>query len=126
MNTRFFPRDTRLSLALAAAALLLLSGCGTMAPQGSTTVHQEWDAAPVLPPLAPRYVEVAAVELPALCGDYPKMLLYGCAKRDYAKRECVIYTAPKPEQWLLDHERKHCAGYDHPVPGLHLAAGRLA
>jgi hypothetical protein len=26
---------------------------------------------------------------------------------------CFIYTAPRPAAWLMAHERKHCAGWDH-------------
>ena len=93
--------------AAAIATLLALAGCGHV------LVQEDWDAAPTLPPLEPVYVEVAASELHELCRGSPGMYLYGCARRDYEVRACFIFTGPQPEKWLLDHERKHCAGFDH-------------
>ena len=99
----------RTAAALALAALAALSGC-------AVTVHEQWDAAPKHPPLPAVNVVVAATDLAGVCGNYPGMKLYGCAKRDYARRVCVIYTAAQPAQWLLEHERKHCDGWDHAAP----------
>ena len=100
----------RAPLALAVASGLALAGCGNLG------VHADWDATPAFPPLDPVYVEVAASELARVCGDYPGMYLHGCARRDFEMRTCFIYTAPRPPAWLLEHERKHCAGYDHGAP----------
>lgn len=96
----------RSSAAAYATCLVSLTGCHGV-------IREDWNPEPTLPPLEPIYMEVHASQLPSLCGDHPGMLLYGCAKRDYVMRECVIYTEPNPPRWLLDHERRHCAGWDH-------------
>ncbi|MND04329.1 hypothetical protein D3C83_245470 [compost metagenome] len=41
------------------------------------------------------------------------MQLHGCAIRVFDARVCLIYTGPQPAAWLIQHERKHCAGWDH-------------
>lgn len=101
-------RSTGLA-ALAAASLLLLPGCAAM-------VHDDWHPHPTHKPLPPYNVVVAAAELPKICGDYPGMQLHGCAVRDFGSNVCVIYTGPQPAAWLLEHERRHCAGWDHDMP----------
>ena len=96
--------------AITMVALGALTGCGSLG------VQSEWDARPSYPSLEPVYVEIPASELQRTCGRYPGMALYGCARRDFEMRACFIYTAPQPATWLLEHERKHCAGYDHGPP----------
>lgn len=91
-------------------ASLTLAGCTGMG------VEDDWDTAPKLPPLEPVYVEVPGPDLARACGNYPGKYLHGCARRDYEMRACFIYTRQNPPQWLLEHERKHCAGYDHGAP----------
>ena len=97
---------TKMAAINGTACLVSLSGCQLM-------VEADWYPERTLPPLDPIHVEVAASQLPGLCSNQPGMLLYGCAKRDYTARVCVIYTERDPPQWLMDHERKHCAGWDH-------------
>lgn len=112
----------RLAAARAALAALAttLAGCGSMA----IGVQDDWQAQPSHPPLPPFNVVVAAGDLPQICGDFPGKRLYGCAQRNYEANVCIIYTAARPAQWLLEHERKHCAGYDHGRSTLTTAAVR--
>ncbi len=93
------------SIIAALAATAALGGCQTM-------VQQDWESAPTMRPLPASYVEVASSELTRVCGEHPG-ILFGCARRDYVALTCVIYTGPNPQVWLLDHERKHCAGWNH-------------
>jgi hypothetical protein len=88
-----------------------LPGCAQLAAQVAAEI--DWEAAPRHARLEPVYVEVDPSELPRLCGNQPGALFFGCARREHESRRCVIVTGPRPAQWLLDHERKHCAGYDH-------------
>ncbi|MEO5691739.1 MAG: hypothetical protein ABIQ72_01325 [Usitatibacter sp.] len=85
---------------------LLASGCQVIAPS-------QWEDRAVLPALPVTYLEVPRTEMVAICADHSGQRLLGCAKRDYAKRTCTIVTGSNPDLALLDHERKHCAGYDH-------------
>lgn len=106
-------------------ALSLLAALGSIALSGCATIVQDdWHAAPSFPPLRPCHVEVANSDLARLCGDQPGMRLYGCAIRDVSSSVCLIYTGPAPAAWLMEHERKHCTGWDHgPThPRTHVAA----
>ena len=66
------------------------------------------------------------MDLPRICGDHSGMRVYGCAFRVVEAKVCIIYTPPAPAAWLIEHERKHCAGWDHgPTRGVvekHVAA----
>lgn len=104
--------------AAVAAACLTLAGCGTL----PGAVEDDWHAAPAHPALPPVNVVVPASELPRICGHFPGKQLYGCAQRMFADNICIIYTAARPAAWLLEHERKHCAGYDHGAPTTRTAA----
>jgi hypothetical protein len=95
------PRLAALGLALA------LHGCG------GALVREDWLPHPTHPQLEPRHVEVSADILARVCGQYPGLVLYGCAVRELTARTCYIYTTPRPAAWLMEHERKHCAGWDH-------------
>ena len=96
------------AVAAMAACALAVVGCQPLTVQG------DWDERAVLPALPMAYLETAPARLAAECGEqHPGAVLYGCAKRDYAMRLCTIVTGPSPAAWLLDHERKHCAGFDH-------------
>ena len=98
---------SRLIPSAAIACGLLLQGCG------AALVQDDWHAHPTHPALPAHHIEVAAAELPRICGDHPGMRLHGCAVRMVDARVCVIYTAAKPAAWLMAHERKHCDGWDH-------------
>ena len=88
----------------------MLEGCG------NAPVNADWDLRANLPPLPVAYLVVARSELESICGAHPGMYLHGCAKRDFVARVCTIVTGPQPAAWLLDHERKHCDGWDHGTP----------
>lgn len=83
---------------------------------GGALVRSDWLAHPTHPPLEPRHFEVADADLGRVCGHTPGATLYGCAVRLVAERSCIIYTGPRPAAWLIEHERKHCAGWDHGPP----------
>ena len=103
-------RKATRSILLIAAALVTMvtvSGCGGLG------VQEDWLPRATLPALPVAYAEVEASHLIRVCGDHAGMKVYGCAKRDFKARTCTIYTGPTPAVWLLDHERKHCAGFDH-------------
>jgi hypothetical protein len=102
----------RLARALAAIGLVaLLQGCGT------ALVQDDWHAHPTHPALPPHHIELAERDLPRACGEHAGMRVHGCAVRLVAERVCLIYTGPRPAAWLLEHEHKHCAGWDHgPAP----------
>jgi hypothetical protein len=103
-------RALRLPAAIAVA--LVLQGCA------GALVQDDWHAAPAHAPLQPYHIEIASSDLPRVCGKYPGMMLHGCAQRIADAGVCLIYTAPHPAAWLMEHERKHCAGWDHgPQPG---------
>ena len=93
------------ALAVAVAGLAL-GGCATI-------VQDDWHDHPTHPSLPARHIVVAAKDLARVCGDYPGQRLHGCAIRVVDARVCLIYTPPQPAAWLLEHERKHCAGWDH-------------
>ena len=103
------PRLPRIRSVLATAALVPACGCTQL------FVRADWNEAPTWAPLQPVYFEVSPSELYANCriSVAPGFTLYGCARRDYWIGACLIFTPPNPEPWLLEHERKHCAGWDH-------------
>ena len=95
-----------LRLAIAAGSALL-HGCAAQ------MVQDDWHEHPSHAPLPAKHIEVPEKDLPRLCGNYPGLRLHGCAIRLADARVCIIYTAANPAPWLMEHERKHCAGWDH-------------
>ena len=93
-------------LIAAIAAALALQGCA------EAMVRADWQERPAYPALAPYHIEIASSELPRICGAHPGTL-HGCAIRVVDARVCLIYTGPRPAAWLMEHEHKHCAGWDH-------------
>jgi hypothetical protein len=92
------------------AAALLMEGC-TLMPSDTT----EWLPGPLHPALRPYHIEVGDDALAGACGNPPTMhlRLHGCALRVTEERLCIIYTKANPASWVMEHERKHCAGWDH-------------
>ena len=86
---------------------VLLQGCGSL------VVQSDWLDRPTHAALPYYHIELAQEELPRACGNAPALALHGCAVRIPEARACIIYTAPRPAAWVLDHERRHCAGWDH-------------
>ena len=108
----------RARIVIAAVACVALSGC--------VMVREDWLDHPTHAALPPYYIEIAQADLNRACGNYPGVV-YGCAIRLPVDRACLIYTSPKPARWLLEHERKHCAGWDHgPLAGSNDSTGDLA
>ena len=89
------------------AAAALAQGC-SLPP-----VSAEWLPEPAHPELRPYHVEIPKEQLAQACANAPALALHGCAVRVPQERLCIIYTTPNPEKWVMDHERKHCAGWDH-------------
>jgi hypothetical protein len=92
------------------AAALLIEGC-TALPSDTT----EWLAGPLHSPLRPYHIELRDDQLASACGNPPALLLHlqGCALRVAEEDLCIIYTRANPASWVMEHERKHCAGWDH-------------
>lgn len=91
-------------------ALVLLSGCAVLEYEA-----EGWEARPSHKPLTPYYI--VSDDVASACGIYGAGLLtHGCARRDYASGLCIITTGPNPPEWLLVHERRHCAGFNHAAP----------
>ena len=90
-----------------AAGSLLLEGCASM------FVQTDWLPQPTHPALPEYHVEIGDEELPRACRNAPALRVYGCAVRVPEARVCIIYTTPAPATWVMDHERRHCAGWDH-------------
>lgn len=89
------------------AAGLALSAC-THLP-----VYEEWEARPSHPALPAAFIVVDSDGIDRNCGSPPGLYVYGCASRDYGRRACLVYTRVNPESWLVEHEKKHCEGWDH-------------
>jgi hypothetical protein len=94
-------------ISVVAAAGLLLGGCGSL------SVHTDWLPEATHSPLPPYHIEIPTDELPLACLNAPALPVHGCAVRMPEVNVCIIYTTPRPAGWVMDHERKHCAGWDH-------------
>ena len=90
------------------AAIAALSSACSMLP-----VADQWDDAPKHKPLPAALIEVDDSGIARYCGGLPGYYIHGCARRDYESRVCFIFTRARPAQWLVEHERKHCDGWDH-------------
>ena len=96
---------------LSFAVLFLLSGCATPEPY--------WRQ--VYEPYAEKYISVVRAktyeELGNRCGPRGVVRLsdlpHGCTAR--MPGLCLIVLAPDADACTLRHERKHCAGWEHPV-----------
>lgn len=69
------------------------------------------------PDLEVRVVKVDAEGIRKHCGARPFNWLLGgtlaCPVIDFRAGTCTIYTM-SDSAWVLDHERAHCKGFDHP------------
>jgi hypothetical protein len=91
---------------LATLAALAASGCAAL-------VQDDWHAQANHPALPPRHIEVASADLARVCGQPAGMIVYGCAIRVFEPRLCLVYTPPNSPAWVMAHELRHCAGWDH-------------
>lgn len=96
------------SIALLAFSLLA-AGCSAL------PVDESWEGTPTHKPLPAVFIEVDSDGIARYCGDRPGTYVHGCARRDYESRACFVFTRAKPQPWLVEHEKKHCAGWDHPT-----------
>lgn len=87
-------------------ACLLLTACATY--DGYTWTRSSRAALPV------QWYATTQEGVKSLCHQRPGFTTYACAV--YGSQACVI-VAEQDEahtpKWLADHERKHCAGWDH-------------
>jgi len=102
----------RIRSTLASALLLALLPATASAFLG-LGVRDDWQAVRAHEPMRPLHFVVPERDLPRICKTHPAAATYGCAVRDPASKVCLIYTAADPPQWLMEHELKHCDGYDH-------------
>ena len=73
------------------------------------------------PPLGWPQLRVEIVEDPyadkgieSFCGaSNPIAYRMGCTVPDFKQGICFVYVRSLHE-WLVEHEKMHCAGYDHP------------
>lgn len=88
----------------------LLSGCAITPMDWGRQPPDDW------PALKVRIIEVPKGEVAGHCRSASYAFATvprGCALVYFTRRECVIYVAEGyPE--VLEHERGHCLGYDHP------------
>jgi len=93
--------------AICAVLALLTAGCSVMG-------HQKVEGWPALA-IVEHYVPHA--EMRDRCARYTGFgaMAEACAEFNLVARQCHIwYSADFPPQdWIKEHERLHCAGYDH-------------
>jgi len=90
-------------------------------PACSTMIHSEspadWPALEVIER------QLSLIEVQKKCFKYLTPvaaalsfgLAVGCAEIDFAARTCTIYIGKgENDPGILEHEREHCAGKDHP------------
>jgi hypothetical protein len=99
-------------------AALALPGCAAL-------VDADWQDHPAYTPLPARHLIVADADIEAACGPHPGQYVYGCAVRLASENVCLIYSRADPADWIMEHERRHCEGWDH-GPVKRLAEARAA
>lgn len=108
----FLFSSSRAALWLAVAALVLLSGCA-MPPYAPGI---DFGRAPPAdwPTLKVIEHDVPHAELLRLCGHLT--VKRACAGVDFTRGVCrIFYSTDFPrEESVMEHERAHCRGYDHP------------
>jgi hypothetical protein len=98
--------------------LVFLTGCAALAPRDSeyTWVKSQRPELPMQIQVVEQYPE----EVHRLCGH--GIFLWACAifyvedlsASQWKYTSCVVYTIIKDlPQFIVDHERKHCDGWDH-------------
>jgi hypothetical protein len=89
-----------------ALAALALPGCAAL-------VESDWQDHPSHAPLRPLHLVIADASMDRACGRHPSRYVYGCAVRIPSEGVCLVYTRAQPAAWILEHEYKHCDGWDH-------------
>ena len=69
----------------------------------------------VPPPVGWPVLEVVEREVDdiGVCDGGFGMLVLGCAFADFEAGKCDVYLVKDAPQWVREHERLHCDGYDH-------------
>ena len=83
---------------------VLLGGCILPGIDWETPPPADW------PLLAVKYYEMSIDDIATRCPNV--VLPVGCAVVNFALSECYVYTATSTP-WIVEHEEKHCLGYDH-------------
>ena len=83
------------------ALILLLSGCAAM------DYDWKFTSAPIHPKQW-RYVYLADAR--KVCQNYYPRAADACTVRGH---ECLMILPINPPRWLVEHERKHCEGWNH-------------
>jgi hypothetical protein len=97
----------KMTTAAAACVSLALGACSLL------PANEEWEALPSHSALPAAFQVVDSNGIERNCGNPPGMYIHGCAQRDYGKRTCIVFTRADPRGWLIEHEKKHCDGWDH-------------
>ena len=97
-------------------APLMACACGSLP-------HEEWENRPSHPALPTAFLVVDSDGIAANCGTYPQLYVFGCAKRLFESQACLVFTRANPASWLIEHEQKHCDGWDHVAVSRELPAG---
>ncbi|HEX5129415.1 MAG TPA: hypothetical protein VFV90_06695 [Usitatibacter sp.] len=92
---------------------LCLAFPGSAIAFGGFGVVADWQPVATHQALPAMHFVVAEDDLSRVCKTNPNGVTYGCAIRVPQDNLCLIYTAKNPPQWLMEHERKHCEGWDH-------------
>jgi len=87
-------------------AACALPGCAALA-------EHDWHERPSQAPLPPYHLVVSEADLETACGSRPWTHVFGCAVRIPSEHVCLVYTRAQPAAWIIEHERKHCEGWDH-------------
>lgn len=88
---------------LAASAL---PGCAAL-------VEHDWNERPSQVPLPPYHLVISEADMERACGSRPWRHVFACAVRIPSEHVCLVYTRAQPAAWIIEHERKHCEGWDH-------------
>jgi len=89
--------------------VLLLAGCASAGPSIDVerTPPADW------PKLEEHVFRIEQADIPERCFDGISTRANACAVTDFRNRVCNIYVATD-DPAVLEHERLHCLGYDHP------------
>ena len=85
---------------------LALPGCAAM-------VEADWQEHPSHAPLQSYHIELPDAQLGRACGERPGQYVFGCALLIPSDRICIILTRAHPAEWIMQHEQRHCDGWDH-------------
>lgn len=101
---------------LAIAALVLASCASAPQPENSAAIDYSRPPPADWPELEIQVLHLATADFAAAC-PLLKAGSLGCAQLDFCARRCSIYLVPMNDPRyteVLEHERAHCQGYDHP------------